>query len=70
MSLFRKPSASSVGAGAHQRAKGRAKLDRFAELLSAELTPAEAATRLGHSPDYGRVLLQRIVKGLGKEQCR
>lgn len=70
MSMFRKPTASSVGAGAHRRAQTRRKLDAFAELLSVEIGPAEAAVILGNTPDYGRVLLQRIIKGLGKEQCR
>lgn len=46
------------------------KLDAFAEMLANEIKPSEAAVRLGHTPPYGRVLLQRIIKRLGKEQCQ
>lgn len=70
MSLFRKPSAASIGAGAYQRAKAARKLDAFAELLSNETSPGDAAEMLGNSRDYGRVLLQRLIRGLGREQCR
>lgn len=70
MTMFPHPTASSVGAGAHRRAQAKRKLDAFAELLSAGIVPSDAAVTLGNSPDYGRVLLQRIIKGLGVEQCR
>ena len=50
--------------------EGKRKLDEFAELLSEGVSPTNAALQLGHTAPYGRVLLQRIIKRLGKEQCR
>lgn len=45
-------------------------MDRFAENLSHHGDVARAATESGCSVPYGRVLLQRIIARLGKEQCR
>jgi hypothetical protein len=49
------------------RRKAAAKLDAFAELLAEGHKPGAAAVILGHLPDYGRVLLQRIIKRLGPQ---
>jgi DNA-binding MarR family transcriptional regulator len=40
-------------------------LDRFAEHLSEHGDASRAATQLGFHEAYGRVLLQKLVKGLG-----
>lgn len=47
-----------------------ATLDLFAEALSQHGDIARVAASVGKSASYGRVLLQRIIKGLGPEQCR
>ena len=54
----------------HRARQRRRKLDDFAEMLAEGSAPHEAAEALGHQASYGRTLFQRIVKGLGKEQCR
>jgi hypothetical protein len=54
----------------HRVRDGKRKLNEFAEMLAEGVAPADAAVELGHTPPYGRVLLQRLIKGLGKEQCR
>lgn len=45
-------------------------LDRFAEALSEHGDVARAAATVGKNAAYGRVLLQRIIKALGTEQCQ
>ena len=51
-------------------ARGESLIDRFAELLSLDIPVPAICERLGIASSYGRVLLQRIIKGLGAEQCR
>lgn len=46
------------------------RLDHFAEALSRHGHVHQAAREIGISPSYGRVLLQRIIGKLGREQCR
>jgi len=67
--LFAAPSSKGIPLRNRNRRRARAKLDAFAELLAEGHEPGAAAVMLGHLPDYGRVLLQRIVKKLG-EQAR
>lgn len=45
-------------------------IDRFAEQLSHHGHVHQAAREIGISPSYGRVLLQRIIGKLGRDQCR
>ena len=45
-------------------------IDEFAELLAEGWEVNAAARKLSIGSSYGRVLLQRIIKGLGAEQCR
>lgn len=69
MSIGLFPAPSSHGLPLKQRNQrlARKKLDDFAELLAEGATPGQAAVALGHMPDYGRVLLARIVKRLGPQ---
>ena len=55
---------------AYRARQRKSKLDDFAEALANGASPHEAAEALGHQASYGRTLFQRIVKKLGKEQCR
>lgn len=68
--IFASPSNQGLGLRGLNRRKGKEKLDAFADLLADGVAPGEAAVKLGHLPAYGRVLLQRIIKRLGAEQCR
>jgi hypothetical protein len=45
-------------------------IDQFAERLAEHGEVARAAKECSVRPAYGRVLLQRIIKRLGVEQCR
>lgn len=45
-------------------------IDAFAEDLSRHGDVTRAAASVGKSAAYGRVLLARLIKRLGKEQCR
>lgn len=45
-------------------------IDQFAEALSRSGDVAAASKEVAVKPAYGRVLLQRIIARLGKEQCR
>lgn len=45
-------------------------IDHFAERLSEHGDANRAAGEIGVTVPYGRVLLQRIIARLGKEQCR
>ena len=47
----------------------RARQDQFAELLAQDLPMETIADRMAISRPYARVLLQRIIKRLGKGQC-
>lgn len=40
-------------------------LDRFAELLSLEVSPADAAERMGFDRSYGKDLMKCLRKRLG-----
>lgn len=46
------------------------RIDAFAEALSHHGEVHRAARETGISPSYGRVLLQRIIKRLGRRQCQ
>lgn len=67
--IFPAPSSKGIPLRSLNRRKARAKLDAFAELLAEGYEPGAAALMMGHLPDYGRVLFQRIRKRLG-EQAR
>ncbi len=43
------------------------RLDEFAEMLSQELTPRQAAERMGLQPRTGNVMLQRLRTLLGPQ---
>jgi hypothetical protein len=45
-------------------------IDQFAERLAEHGEVARASQEVGVRAAYGRVLLQRIIKRLGVEQCR
>jgi hypothetical protein len=42
-------------------------LDRFADLLAAEIGPGDAAERMGKRRSYGHALLLKIRKRLGAQ---
>lgn len=46
---------------------GQSQMDRFAELLSEDLTVTEAAKRMGFDYAYGNAMLQRIRRKLGRQ---
>lgn len=69
--LFHTPHNQNVRRVSGNRAKETGDtLNAFAERLSQHGDVARAAAQIGKSPAYGRVLLQRIIAGLGREQCR
>ena len=43
--------------------------DQFADMLAEGARPEDAATAMGFVPQYGRVLLAKIRKGLGRQAC-
>lgn len=49
------------------RSDGKATLWRFSGLLSLEVSPEEAARRMGFNPVYGRALLSRLRKVMGAQ---
>lgn len=57
---------SSRGA-ATNRARANARLNTFADLLAEELSPTEAATRMGLNPGSGWRLLATLRSKLGSQ---
>lgn len=41
------------------------RMERFAELIADDLSPQQAAERMGFSPIYGNALMQRLRKLVG-----
>jgi hypothetical protein len=65
--IFPAPASHGLALRSRNRIVAKARLDAFAELLAEGHEPGAAAVILGHLPDYGRVLLQRIRKRLGPQ---
>ena len=53
--------------GQHNKRQPMPRLDEFAEMLSNEVTPYEAARRMGLDVDSGKVMLRRLRQLLGPQ---
>lgn len=49
------------------KTKAAPRLSEFAELLSQEVTPNQAAVRMGLDPSFGSIMLRRLREALGPQ---